>query len=253
MKVKQTALGSERIMAKPFAVFDIDGTLIRWQLYHVVVDKLVKAGAITPEAFQVVREARMAWKRREHPEAFKAYEHELITVYESALKHLSTKTFDAIVLAIIDEYKDQTYTYTRNLLRELKVKGYLLFIISGSHEELIEQIGKYYGFDDWLGTRYARTGEHFSGQKFVASKDKRAGLRALAEKHGVSMADSVAVGDSASDITMLEMVERPIVFNPDRVLFETARERSWQIVIERKNVIYELRPNHGEYILVQTG
>jgi HAD superfamily hydrolase (TIGR01490 family) len=240
-------------MSKSFAVFDIDGTLIRWQLYHVVVDKLVKAGAITPEAFRVVREARMAWKRREHPEAFKAYEHELITVYEAALEHLSTKTFDAIVLDVIDEYKDQTYTYTRDLLRELKAKGYLLFIISGSHEELIEQIGKYYGFDDWLGTRYLRTGEHFSGQKFVASKDKRAGLQTLIEKHGVSMQNSMAVGDSTSDIAMLEMVEQPIVFNPDRLLFETARQRGWQIVIERKNVVYELRPHDGSYLLVEAG
>ena len=27
-------------MPRPFAVFDIDGTIIRWQLYHALADEL---------------------------------------------------------------------------------------------------------------------------------------------------------------------------------------------------------------------
>ncbi len=29
-------------MSQPFAVFDIDGTIIRWQLYHALADELAK-------------------------------------------------------------------------------------------------------------------------------------------------------------------------------------------------------------------
>lgn len=236
-------------MSKKFAVFDIDGTLIRWQLYHVMVDKLANQGALGPGAKQQLRDARMVWKRREHAGSFKDYEHTLITLYEEALQNRSTKDFDRIVIEVIDEYKDQTYIYTRDLLKQLKMDGYFLLIISGSHHEMIEQIGKYYGFDDWIGTHYSRDGKTFSGEKYVASKDKAKVLKQLVEKHGLSYEGSLGIGDSASDIAMLELVEKPIAFNPDKILFEKAKEQSWPIVIERKNMIYELKVSDGTYVL----
>lgn len=236
-------------MNKKFAVFDIDGTLIRWQLYHVMVDKLASKGALRSDAKQLLRQARMVWKRREHDEAFKAYERLMIELYEEALQRLDTEAFDAIVTDIIDEYKDQTYVYTRDLLKRLKSEGYLLLIISGSHHELIEQIAHYYGFDDWIGTHYAREGKKFSGEKWIASKDKAASLQKFVAKHDLSFDGSLAIGDSASDIAMLELVEQPIAFNPDKILYEKARQHDWPIVIERKNMIYELRPERGTYVL----
>lgn len=234
---------------QPFAVFDIDGTLIRWQLYHAVVDKLAKEGALGVNARDKLHEARMVWKRRVEPDAFKSYEKTLIEVYESALNTLSASLFDDMVHSVIDEYKEQTYTYTRDLARALKSEGYVLLAISGSHQELVEQLAKHYEFDDWSGTRYERLGAGFSGQKFVASSDKKKGLQEMVAKHDLTYENSIAIGDSLSDAPMLELVERPIAFNPDRALFEIARKQSWKIVIERKNMIYELEKKNGGYSL----
>jgi HAD superfamily hydrolase (TIGR01490 family) len=238
--------------ARPFAAFDIDGTLIRWQLYHAVVDKLAKEGALGTDAHAKLHEARMVWKRREHPEAFKVYERRIIEVYESALSNLATKTFDRMVLQVIDEYKDQTYAYTRQLVDSLKKDGYMLLMISGSHYELVEQIAKYYKFDDFSGTRYERKDGAFSGEKFIASQDKRKGLEEMVASHNLTSEGSLAIGDSASDAPMLELVEQPIAFNPDRALFEIARQKGWKIVIERKNMIYELEKHSDKYILAET-
>lgn len=235
---------------QPFAVFDIDGTLVRWQLYHVLVDKLAGLGLLGTEAKERLRASRMHWKRREHPESFKAYERELINLYEEALQNVSTEAFDQLVLSVIDEYKDQTYAYSRQLLRDLKVQGYILLIISGSHHELIEQIANYYGFDDFIGTRYERIGTGFSGNKQIASHDKRIALETMVAKHNLSYTHSLAIGDSASDIPMLELVEQPIAFNPDRILFQAAKQQSWKVVIERKNMVYELEPKDGKYTLL---
>src|SRR5690606_29994850 len=138
-------------------------------LYHAMVDKLAGAGVLGPDAKQLLRDARMNWKRRKHENSFKEYEHLIVRLYESALSHLSTKDFDRYITDIIDEYKDQAYVYTRDLLAELKKQGYLTFIISGSHHELIEQVGNYYGFNDWLGSEYIRSGEKFSGEKNIVS------------------------------------------------------------------------------------
>lgn len=237
-------------MYKKFAVFDIDGTLVRWQLYHAIVGKLAKQDLLGESTHAQLNQARMVWKRREDPEAFKAYEHTLIGIYESSVSTLNPKDFDNLVQEVIGEYKDQVYVYTRNLIIDLKKQGYLLLAISGSHSELVEQIAKYYGFDDWLGTEYERVDGRFSGKSQVASHDKRSGLKKLVEKHSLDYKHSLAIGDSASDIPMLEMVEQPIAFNPEMALLIVAQKHGWNIVVERKNVVYKLVVDDGKYILV---
>jgi HAD superfamily hydrolase (TIGR01490 family) len=235
--------------SRPFAVFDIDGTLIRWQLYHALVDRLAKNGKLGKKAYQQIKTARKKWKDRESPGAFNEYEQVLVKMCEQALKDLKTIDFDRIVHEVIEEYRNQTYIFTRNLINELKEQGYTLLIVSGSNQELIEHIGKYYGFDDWIGSRYEREGHAFTGERYIAGFDKKEALEKLIRKHSLNHEGSVAIGDTGSDIPMLEMVENPIAFNPDKRLFDAAKLNGWKIVLERKNMIYELVASDGSYRL----
>lgn len=237
---------------KKFAVFDIDGTLVRWQLYHAVVDKLAKHGHLGANGHQQLHKARMHWKRRESSEGFRAYELALIKLYEAAITSVSPTQFDQYANQVIEEYKDQVYTYTRDLLKKLKDQGYFLLAISGSQHELVAKMAEHYGFDDFIGTTYERTEAGFSGKVAVASHDKETALKNLIEKHHLSLEESWAVGDSQSDAAMLEMVANPIAFNPDRSLFEIASRNGWKVVVERKNMVYELENNGEHYLLAQT-
>jgi len=236
-------------MSRKFAVFDIDGTLIRWQLYHALVHELAKQGALGKHALEALNTSRLVWKKREDPMGWKNYERQIITVYEDALSSLASETFDKAVQAVLDEYRDQTYIYTRDLIKKLKSEGYFLLIISGSHHELIEPLADYYGFDDWIGSQYFRRGGRFSGKKHIPSMQKDLALKDFVTKHKLTFTGSMGIGDSGSDIAMLELVEQPIAFNPDKVLLETARKHGWKVVVERKNVVYELEAHDGSYIL----
>lgn len=235
-----------------FAVFDIDGTLIRWQLYHALVDRLAKEGLLGEDTHELLHEARMRWKRRETNEGFSEYEKTLITTYEKALPALRPEQVDRVVKEVAKEYQDQVYKYTRELINQLKSEGYFLLAISGSHQELVTPIAKHYGFDDSVGTQYERSESGFSGKVMVASHHKEQLLTDFMRKHALERADSYAVGDSKSDVTMLEMVENPIAFNPDQALFAIAQQRAWKVVIERKNVVYQLEQISGHYQLVET-
>lgn len=233
-----------------FAVFDLDGTLIRWQLYHAVVDRLAKEGHLGPDAREVLHAARMRWKRREAGYSFRDYEIALIKTYEESVATVSPAVFDEVMTSVIDEYKDQVYTYTRDLAIRLKSEGYTLLAISGSHEELVAAIAQHYDFDDWIGTRYKRKSGTFTGEKYVASHDKEAALRSLITKHKLATHESYAIGDSKSDAPMLEMVDHPIAFNPDKALYDIALRNGWDIVVERKNVVYTLRKQKSTYTLL---
>lgn len=233
-----------------FAVFDIDGTLIRWQLYHALVDSLGKNRLIDQKDYQKLRQARMAWKRRISPNSFKDYERILIEVYESALPKINVRQFDKIAKDVANEYKTQVYTFTRNLIKELKNKGYFLIAISGSHYELVSFMAEQYGFDCYIGTTYVRKDDHFTGKKILANKNKGLMLKKLIAEYDLTYKKSTAIGDSESDISLLNMVENPIAFNPDQKLYTTAKSNGWKIVIERKNVIYHLEERDGKYLLV---
>lgn len=237
-------------MKKPFAVFDIDGTLIRWQLYHAIANTIAKQGLIDPEVYKAVRQARMVWKRRAHEESFQDYEHQLVVAYNQTVSKLTVKQFEAAVQTVFEEYKDQVYTYTRDLIRDLKKRGYLLFAISGSQLEIVAKLAKYYGFDDWEGTVFERKGQTFTGKLTLASRDKHLVVEKLVKKHGASYKGSYGVGDTDKDISMLEMVEHPVAFNPTKTLFQYAAKKSWPVVVERKNMVYELTLKNGEYILI---
>lgn len=237
---------------KPFAVFDIDGTLIRWQLYHAIVDTLAKLGFISVGDYKSITYARQAWKRRSHPEAFKDYEHKLIEFYNESVADLTLEQLDQAIKLAFEEYKDQVYAYTRGLIKDLKAQGYLLFAISASHAEIVALVAAHYDFDDYTGTEFLKKKGRFTGQVVspYASKDKV--LLELVKKHRAGFAGSVAVGDSSSDIKMLKLVERPVAFNPEQSLFEEAKRQGWKVVIERKNMIYELEPTSGRYVLAKT-
>lgn len=235
-----------------FAVFDIDGTLIRWQLYHAVADKMAKRGYATQEVYQTMREARMVWKRRTDDDAFKAYEKKVIVAYEKALEEMTLKQFKEIADSVFNEYKEQVYTFTRSLIAKLKTQGYFLLAISGSQSEMVEKVVGFWGFDDFLGTIYTVKGTRFTGQKIVHSQDKASALNTLITKHGLVLKGSVGVGDTKSDIPLLEMVDEPIAFNPEKQLFDYAKRKGWKIVVERKNMVYELEKHNGKYQLVKT-
>ncbi len=234
---------------RPFAVFDIDGTLIRWQLFHAIVHSLGKQGYILRGTHEKINAARMNWKNRETNEGFSAYEKVLVDAYLQVLTSIEPSDYLRIVDEVFHDYKDQTFTYTRDLVRALKEKGYLLFAVSGSQAEIIERLARHHGFDAAIGAEFVQRDGVFTGEVITPIHDKKAALERLVRQFNATYSGSYAVGDSPSDAAMLELVENPIAFNPDRGLFEIAQKKQWLIIVERKNVIYELTAQLGNYIL----
>lgn len=238
------------VKAKPFAVFDIDGTLIRWQLYHAVADELARRGHFGAIEYQAIKDARMVWKKREGEDSFKDYEHALVNLVDQVISSISVQDWEDASRKVIQEYQDQVYTYTRDLVRQLKAKGYLLFAISASQDNIVGLLAKHYDFDDYGGSAYEIHAGRFTGKKDVLRRERKPEyLQALVQKHGATFTGSIGVGDSESDIPLLEAVERPIAFNPTKQLYEHAKEKGWKIVLERKNVIYRLAAASGTYYL----
>jgi phosphoserine phosphatase len=66
-------------------------------------------------------------------------------------------------------------------------------------------------------------------------------VKRVLEKERATLRGSIGVGDTESDIPFLRLVDRPICFNPNRKLLREARRRGWEVVVERKDVVYKIK------------
>jgi HAD superfamily hydrolase (TIGR01490 family) len=239
-----------------FAVFDIDGTLFRWQLFSEIVFELIETGHIPQHTKQEIDEKMAEWRSRKHSHSFHDFEMAVVKAFLGSVKQLDARAIETAADTILERSGKHVYAYTRNLMAALKTKGYTLIAISGSQDEVVQRFAKLWNFDIALGQVHeikdgVYTGDIPGGKLLVEQKGDL--LKKIVKKHQLSWQKSIAVGDSRSDIAMLALVEQPIAFNPTDDLFEIAKEKGWKVVIERKNMIYELEPRNGLYVLASAG
>lgn len=225
-----------------FAVFDIDGTIYRWQLYHELFDELAAMNLIDKKLSAIVSAARDAWRNRLI--TFSQYETELVEILETAIIGLSVDSFHTASNKILRAHGNQTYLFTKQLMNDLRAQGYFILAISGSFHETVEEFAKLHGIDAFRGRlsaiNHGKLGAVTDNQTL---RHKGAVLKKLVADHNLDWADSYAVGDSDSDAQMFGLVENPIAFNPTASLRQLAITKRWPIVVERKSVVYRLEPS----------
>lgn len=235
---------------RKFAAFDIDGTLFRSGLYREVSYELSKMGKVPEDISNELTMKHREWRHRIHGNAFEEFERTLVSAFDDLSTKIRVEDYDEAVQHVLKKKAENVYVYTRELIKQLKDEGYFLIAISGSQIDLVEPFAQKYGFDTWIGQEWERGDEFFTGKMVKSHTNKDLILKKLMDTHGLTLDGSVAVGDSNGDVGMLSLVDRPIAFNPTTELYERAVEQRWTIVLERKNMMYELVPNEaGEYQL----
>lgn len=233
---------------RPFAAFDIDGTIFRWQLYHELFDAFVEDGLVSQKAAAAVLEAREAWRERRVD--YDSYEMTLVRVMKTTIVGVEVERFNRIADGILKAKGHHIYTYTLDLLKNLKAKGYAIIAISGSYQQLVDRFAALHDIDVAVGREHIIENGRLTAESSEIFGRKDEVLRDVVERHGLDWHGSYAVGDSGGDIKMLEVVDHPIAFNPDETLKATAMKHGWTIVVERKSIAYELKAgDDGTYLL----
>ncbi len=226
---------------RPVAAFDIDGTVFRSSLLIELVERLIERDIFPHEARAEFDEERHRWLDRKGD--YEAYINKVVQVFAKQVKGTPYEEVTNIAGEVIEEMRDRVYRYTRDLIKDLKQRGYFLLAVSHSPKFIADGFGFENGFDKVYGTFYTSGASgNFTGE--IEDKElifnKAAVLTRAVRKEELTLEGSIGVGDTESDIAMLEMVERPIAFNPNQALYTHAKRRGWPVVVERKDVIYEI-------------
>jgi len=236
------ALQSHRKTKRKVAVFDIDGTIARGSLLIHLLDGLLDAGLINESARKEFERDRQKWLDRKGN-----YSEYIMAVVRTFLKHMKGVhygDFADVAENSVEEHKDQVYRYTRDLIRDLKRKKFFLLAVSQSPKAVADRFCKNLGFDKIYGRIYEiGPQDRFTGEivdvHLISNKANI--LKRAVEKEGLTLKGSIGVGDTEDDVSFLEMVENPICFNPNKQLYRHAVRMGWKIVVERKDMIYEIK------------
>lgn len=190
---------------KRLIVFDVDSTLIQGEVIEMLAEH---AGA--GEAVAAITEAAMRGE---------------IDFAESL--HQRVATLAGLPAEILDEVADQVQLTkgARTTIRTLRRLGFHCGVVSGGFRQVIEPLAHDLMLDFVAANELEVVDGRLTG-KVVGPIVDRAGkakaLRDFATQAGVPMEQTVAVGDGANDIDMLNAAGLGVAFNAKPALREVA-------------------------------
>lgn len=201
----------------PIAAFDYDETIGRGVLHWKFAPYLAGLGVIPhPHEIEGIREALE--HRHGRRRAYKDYEEHMIqtvrTLYADVGLSRPQLAQHARNFVESSALLEEQYAFSRALFEVLEEMGYALVLISLAPFELAHPTAERMGFHHAIGN-VVQTNEAgiFTGNEGrLPIKD--ADLKELAAAQGYSFEGSVAIGDTAGDLKMLNLVSTPIAFNP---------------------------------------
>ncbi|MFK3798108.1 phosphoserine phosphatase SerB [Pseudomonas sp. NPDC088444] len=189
------------------AVFDMDSTLIEAE----VIDELAKAHGVGDRVSEITERAM----RGELD--FRASFKERLAL----LKGLDIKVLDEIGAAL------RLTEGAETLFAELKRLGYKTAILSGGFTYFARQLQAKLGIDYVFANELEVVDGKCTGvavEPIVDAQRKADLLRELAEKEGLSLEQTIAVGDGANDLPMLAIAGLGVAFRAKPLVKQSAKQ-----------------------------
>lgn len=225
------------------AIFDIDGTIFRKNLHFELINELAWLRIFPLHVRKTLVDVYSKWLT--HTGTYEDYRLALIDLYARFIRGCTPEDVRRASESVIPFRVRQTYIFAEQLIQKLRSENYLLFAISGSPVEIVEAYNRdYLHFDTVIGSLYeiGEDGRYTGIASYEPSRDKGEAARKLFAEYGIDFSGSYGIGDTESDVKFLELVEHPIAFNPNENLKKRAEANGWRIVVEKKDVIYEIDP-----------
>ena len=226
------------------AFFDLDKTIIAKSSTLAFSRPLFKAGLLNRTSLLKAGIAQAYYQM------FGA-DHDQLERIRQELSDL-TKGWDKVEIErLVEETVDEVvaplvYAEALVIIDQHQRAGRRVVVVSSSPVEIVKPLCEYLGIEDVIGTRTEidAAGKYTGNIEFYAyGPGKAEAIRELAVHDDISLPNSFAYSDSATDLPMMEAVGHPVAVNPDRELREIAVARDWQILEFERPVTLRARIN----------
>lgn len=211
------------------AIFDLDNTLLNGDSDHAWGEFLCDQGLVDRQTY-----------RETNDRFFLQYQQGTLDINEflefafSPLtrfsRHKLEQLHEQFMHSVIEP---MMLPAAKDLLDKHRQAGDLLLIITATNSFITAPIAERLGVDALLATDPEVQDGEYTG-KVVGTPCFREGkvtrLNAWLKETGHQMQGSYFYSDSCNDLPLLEIVDHPVVVNPDATLLETAQSRGWPIL-----------------------
>lgn len=224
---------------KKLAIFDIDGTIFRKNLAFELLNELSWLKVFPKTVRSELISLYGSWLDNEG--TYEAYRIKLVELYEKNIQGKSQEDIMRAAKFVAEFNAKRTYIFAKKLIEEMRHDNIML-VISGSPIEIVKEYAEIFKFDAYFGSVYEiDKNKIYTGKTiFEPTHDKGAVVKQFVAENDISLVDSFGMGDTQSDASFLALVDHPIAFNPDLNLRQIAQKNAWRIVVEKKDVIYEI-------------
>ena len=216
-------------------IFDLDNTIIKGQSQKLFLGYIFKKRLIT--RFFYVK--LMLW--------FVLYKLGLINnpkkVMEYSFRFLKDKDVDEFKRIINDFFEQELKHYIfedmLEIIEEHKSKKRKTLIISNAISFIPQRVADFLGIDYSIGTELEQKNNKFTGKikgDIIYSKKKVVAIDYFIRKNKISLNNSYGYSDHHSDLPFLQIVDNPIVVNPDSKLEEKAKKEGWPILVFNQTI-----------------
>jgi HAD superfamily hydrolase (TIGR01490 family) len=223
------------------AIFDIDGTIFRKNLQFELINELSWMDIFPRKVRDQIVLLYTNWL--EHKGTYEQYRKGLVELYEKNIRGCDMEEVQRASKVVVSFHQDRTYIFAEQLIRRLRQEGYHMIAISGSPIEIVNEYNRrHLKFDAVFGSvyDYDESGHYTGKAKYEPVHHKGHLVKQYIYEHGMTLENSYGMGDTESDASFLELVTHPIAFNPNDNLKTIAEEKGWRIVVEKKDVIYDV-------------
>ncbi|MEA2006868.1 MAG: HAD-IB family phosphatase [Patescibacteria group bacterium] len=221
------------------AIFDIDGTIFRKNLHFELIDELVYMGIFEKDVRRELVKLYGHWL--DHEGTYDAYRDKLVELYEKHIKDCKQEDIEKASKMVAQFNAKRVYIFAKKQIERLS-NDHVMLVISGSPIEIVAQYADIFKFDAHYGSVYEidKKGIYTGETIFEPTKNKGLVVKQFVAENNIILGGSIGLGDTESDASFLELVDEPIAFNPNQNLKKISEKNGWKIVVEKKDVIYEL-------------
>lgn len=133
--------------------------------------------------------------------------------------------------------KDNFFLEIKRIIEDYKAEGSILVLVSASLEPIVKCVANYLNIDNYIATRLELKDGLYTGKIFgnVAAGDEKLRLvKYFLNLNGNRNIMTYFYSDHFSDEALLNFVDNPFVVNPDKILYNKAKNKGWNIIKIKK-------------------
>jgi HAD superfamily hydrolase (TIGR01490 family) len=217
-------------MKRNLAIFDLDNTILNGDSDYSWINFLIEKGFVDKDEY----ERKNKYFYDQYYQGNLNYD-EWAEFALTTIKGKKPEEIEDILSKFLNEIIEPMINiYALKLLHDHSHNNDIMLLASATNSVIVEPIAKRLGFKNVVSTEVEIIDEIYTGKVLgipALSEGKLIKVKEWMLQNRIESFDNTSFySDSINDLPLLAVVSKPVAVNPDDMLREECRKRSWEII-----------------------